>query len=585
MLHDPFSIVRDLVELDMARISKFVLIIAAMFLITNAVAISRDYQDSWILEGLEIPFVLFVATYALAFFSEKRISWMVALAVIGRCVFLLIPNLKYVWFQGTAIDQHIQYGLANYVYNEGYIATQGPFGVSAYGSTPLIHLTFAIFSIVLNIPVVDSVKYLPVLLSPIYPLLTYVIMKNSKFLRGTTALKYALFVSSIPISSEKYVVTGSQFGVLLTFLILTSLVMLLQKNDRRHWSIFIFFILVLAITHSVSSVLLTIFFLTVMLLQKVSYFRLKSYLKASAAFAVASISVAWLMFPAKFTFEAIVRVIFVGAPSRTTPIAESVPSRFFELARVDMFGAIKSILVFNGADVFLLLLTLGGLMVLLKMRKQVNNTSKFLFLISGLMLLFIPIGFLIKVGGFRVLHMASPLFPIFCGIFILYACKRRVWMRAVIFLSIILLATLQLYSCQPLIPSANVLSKDLPGSEPIVYVTGVNSIYQRQMIEFARDYVVGRIACDHVTRNQIRGLTEFDFSVSHLARYYPLDKNQPERTYDCFLIHVPGISGGFGEQAEMRSRHMILATIYNSSILYTNGESCILAHDFTQQYD
>jgi hypothetical protein len=58
--------------------------------------------------------------------------------------------LKYVWFQETAIDQHIQYGLANHVYNEGYIATQGRFGVSVYCNTPFIHLTFAIFSIDLN---------------------------------------------------------------------------------------------------------------------------------------------------------------------------------------------------------------------------------------------------------------------------------------------------------------------------------------------------------------------------------------------------------------------------------------------------
>jgi len=571
--------------MNRSHILKVLLFIAIIVLLSNAVAISRDYQDSWILEGLEISFVLFVATYALTFFSEKKVSWMVALAVIGGCVFLLIPNLKYVWFQGTAIDQHIQYGLANHVYNEGYIATQGPFGVSVYGNTPLIHLTFAIFSIVLNIPVVDSFKYIPVFLCPIYPLATYIIMKKLKFLRGTTALKYALFVSSIPISSEKYVVTGAQFGVLLTFLILTSLVILLQKNDRRRWFIFIFFISVLAATHSSSSVLLTVLLLMIILLQKVSYFRLKSYLKASATFAAISVCVAWLMFPARFTLEAITRTIFVGVPSGVTPIAESVPSRFFELARVDMLGAIKSILVFSGAAVFLSLLTLAGLMILLKMRKEVDNTSKFLFLVGGLILLFVPIGFLLKVGAFRILHLASPLFPIFSSIFILYVGKRRMWVRGVIFPAIILLATLQLYDCQPLLPSANVLSNELPTSEPIVYVNQVNSIYQRQMIEFARDYVGGRIAGDIVTRNQIIGLTEFDFSVAHLEYYYPLDKNQLERKYDCFLIHLPGASGRFGEQAEMRTRDLILETIYNSSITYTNGESYILVHNFTQQYD
>jgi hypothetical protein len=568
--------------LDKSHILKLALIIEMIALLGAAAAISRDYQDSWILEGLEIPFVLFVATYALAFFSEKRISLMVTLAVIGRCVFLLIPNLKYVWFQGVAIDQHLQYGLANYVYNEGYIATNGTGGVLVYSTTPFIHLILAVFSIVLNVQVVNSVKYVPILLSPIYPLLTYVIVKNLKFLQGTAALKCALFISSIPLSS---VITGTQFGVLVAFLVLTSLVILLRKNDRRCWFIFIFFILVLAATHSSSSVLLTTFLLTTMLLQKVSHFRLKSYLKAPAVFAFTLICAAWLMFPARFTLESIVRVIFVGAPSGTAPELAQIPPRFFELARVDIFGAIKTVLVFHGIDAFLLLLTLFGLIIALKMRKQVNDdTLNFLLLISGLMLLLMPIAFLLQAGpgggeGSRILYLASPIFPIFSGIFILYAGRRRVMMRAVMFLLIILLATLQLYGCQPLIPSANVLSKDLPTNEPIVYVTDVNSIYQRQMIKFASYHIGGQIACDRITLNQIIGLTEFNFSVANLKWYYPLDKNQLEIKYDCFLIHLPGASGAFDEQAEMRTRDLILEAIYNSSIIYTNGESYILAHN------
>ena len=82
-------------RLNRSSILKIVLFIVILVLVGNAVAVSRDYQDSWVLEGLEIPFVLFVAIYALAFFSEKKIPSMVFLAVIGRLIFLLIPNLKY----------------------------------------------------------------------------------------------------------------------------------------------------------------------------------------------------------------------------------------------------------------------------------------------------------------------------------------------------------------------------------------------------------------------------------------------------------------------------------------------------------
>jgi len=569
--------------LDRSFLLKLLLLTEIVILLGNAVAISRDYKDSWILEGLEIPFVLFVATYALAFFSEKKVTSMVLLAVIGRFTFLLIPNLKYNWFHGTAIDQHIQYAMANHVYTEGYIATQGPSTATIYGSTPFVHLTFAIFSIVLNMPVVDSVKYVPVFLSPIYPLLTYAIMKKIKFSRVKTALKYAVFISSIPISSQNYVVTGSQFGVLLAFLVLGSLVMFFEKNDPRHFFVFIFFTFALATAHSASSLLLTIFLLTIMLLQKISYFRLKSYLNVPQIFAATLICVAWLCFPAKRAFEKINRLVFVGALAGTTPQAEQITPRFFELARADILAALKTFLVFYGADIFLLLLTFASLIILLKRLKQLDNTSKFLFLMCGVTLLSMPLAFLSKLGLFRVLHFSSPLFPIFTSIFILHACKRRKWLITVVFLLVILLAPFRLYKCQPLIPSANVLKKDLPASEPIVYATNVNSIYQRQMIEFTSNYVRGGIACDLVTREQIIGLTDFSFSVAYITGYYPLDKRQLEKRYDYFLIHLPGASGPFNEQAEMRTRDLILEAIYNSSVIYTNGESYTLTHSPIQQ--
>ena len=565
-------------RLNFLRILKIVLLITTVVLLSNAVAISRDYQDSWILEGLEIPFLLFVATYALAFFSEKRVSLMVALAVIGRCVFLLIPNLKYVWFQGTAIDQQTQYGLANYVYEEGYIATQGPYGVSVYGSTPLIHLSLAMFSIVLNVPVVDSVKYLPVLLSPIYPLATYVIVKNLKFSKGQTIMKYALFISSIPISSENYVITGSLFGVLLAFLALTSLLMLLRRNDRRYWLVFIFFIFSLAVAHSSSSLLLAIFLLTAIAIQKIPFSQVMSSLRVPVVLAATLVCVVWLMFPARFTFENIVRLGFAGAAKGET--IEYVPARFFDLARVNMLEALKTLVAGNGADIFLLLLAFTGLIILLRMWKHLEKASRFLLLASAVIFLFIPIGVLLKMGMFRIVFFASPLFPIFAGALFQHEGKRGMWLRRVVFSSIILLvillATLELYSCQPLMPPASVLSKDLPADQPLGYVFGVNSIYQREMIEFAQRNVAGQIACDRATGNQITGLTEFNFSVTHLISYYPLDKKQPVQEYYCFLIHLPGISGPFENPAETRTRDLILEAIYNSSNIYTNGESFVL---------
>jgi len=143
------------------------------------------------------------------------------------------------------------------------------------------------------------------------------------------------------------------------------------------------------------------------------------------------------------------------------------------------------------------------------------------------------------------------------------------------------LATIQLYGYQPLMPSASSISKDLPMDEPIGYRVWVNSAYQRNMITHTEKYVPQDtlIACDAVTRNQIIGLTNHNFSSNHIAWYYPLDKTVPERNYNYFLIHRPGKSGAFNEKAEIRTGFLITESLYKSTynILYNNGESYMLS--------
>jgi len=400
------------------------------------------------------------------------------------------------------------------------------------------------------------------------------------FPQGATILKYALFFSSVPFFIEQYVVTGSVFGILMAFLILSSLTLILQKKDRRYWFICAIFVFALAAAHSVTSVILAVLLLAIMALQKVSYFRPRLYLRASTALGVASISLAWIMSQAGLTLQAIVRQIFFAVPSGTTPQSEYISSSFFEHARVNMLSALRSFSVYYGADAFFLILTLGGLIILLKRRKQLKSAANFVFLFGWVVLFFIIVGYLMKLGAPRSLHFMRLLFPVFSSVLVVYFSKKawgRTWICPAILLSIILLAPIELYACQPLVPSANVLYKNLPPDVPMGYINIVNSIYQRQMIAFAENHVTGIIAATSPTADQIVGLTAVDFSDANLVRYNPFDKNQTEQRYDYFLIHPPGKSGTPAVKAELRTSSVILEAIYNSSIVYTNGESYILA--------
>jgi hypothetical protein len=564
--------------MNRSQISKIIFVLAAMALLANATALFRDYQDSWILEGLIPTFAVFMGSYALALFLEQNNKWMVVLAVAGQTVFLLVPNLKYAWFQGIWIDQSIQYNLASHVHDAGHISAPGPFTASIYVTTPLIHLSFAIFSLVLGTSVMLAVKYVPVLLGAIYPLSIYTIMRRLNLSQERTALKYALFLSSLPIFIE-YVVGGTPFGAIIVSIVLSTLVSLLSSNDRRYLFIFVFLVFALAAFHSSSSVLLTLFLLMIFLLQRFHHFRLNSYLKSSAVFATVTISLVWLVFSAGATFDNILSVFVSGASGGPTPGAEQIPSRFFELIHTNFLGALNTALVFYGGEICLLLTALVGLVVLLKVRSKLNAAWRFLIVFVELVFLAAPVGLLLRVGLFRVLYFAGLLSPIFCAVAILSVSKKRAWLGAIVLLPIMILAPVEFYACQPLIPSSHSVSPNLPTNEPIVYVDVANSVYQRQLVFFARDYATGTIASDDMTTNQIVGLTDLAFVLKHVGwvTYYPIGKNQSQK-YDYFLIHVPGISGGFAEPAELRTSQRILDAIYNSSVAYSNGESYFLIH-------
>jgi len=578
--------------LNLPHILKIVLLTTTVVLLVNAAAISRDYQDSWTLEGIEIAFVVFVVTYAITFFSEKRSKWMVALAVIGRSVFLLIPSLKYVWFMGRSIDDHRQFAMANYVYNEGHIIPSEHLGDwtdawTYYATTPLIHLSFSILSITSSIPLLYSFKFLPILLSPIYPLLTYAIVTKLGFKGETTVLRYALFLSSLPIKSGLvYIVTGSMLGVLLTFFVLLCIVRVLRRSNQSDWLLLIIFSCALMMTHSFSSLHLALLILGIKVMQRFSFFQIRSYLNNLTVSLILLLNMAWLVFRASGTFTYMTKIMtyLVGiSPQKQTYY---VPERFFELTSLNIFESLKVILVYYGADGFLLLLMIIVIFVFLLKSRKKSDTLKFLWLLNVLLSLLLVFAFVSRLGaGYwkRIVRYTEISYPIFFGMLIAYIDKRKI--RSAVATSLLVttlvLVPLELYACQPIIGSASTISRELPANEPVVYVGSVNSIYQREMIGFAEDYVRGSIACDGVTRNQISGLTERGFSKT-LLWFYPfsglLDESIPRKNYDYFLIHLPGKSGAFEEQAEIRTRSLILEALYDESynIVYSNSESYVL---------
>ena len=574
---------------------RVMLIIEALLLLATATASTRDYQDSWILEGLEIPFSVFIVTYVVYVFAEGNIQWIVLFALIFRSVFVLLPNLKYEWFQGVAVDQQVHFRLTEEIFSVSSV----PSGV-AYSDTPLMHLSLVVNSLITGMPVVDSFKYWPIIAWSVYPLAIYSVMKSTGMHNSSSLLKYGVVISGIPIkASTSCLVIGSLFGTLFFFLILCQFIRCMQKRNRNDVIIFTILSIALVATHPFSATILMVtFFMIYFAVKCAPSFsgsmrrvlpRFQSKILLAASFLLASINMAWLSHKAPSMLESILGNVmpFVYRVLGAEVVAgEPIPTRFFSIGLID---ASRVVLVLHGADIILLLLTLIGLVAAAKaFCKPYKSALLFLSLCVFSLVLLLCSGSIFRIGSnwydriIRILLMLAPLFSAMT-LFRLNQTTNHIKATILIVLFLTTLATVELHRCQPLMPSATSISKDLPKNEPIVYVNDVNSIYQRSMISHAEEFTPKEalIACDRVTQNQIRGLTNYDFSRTSLAYYYPLsrllDNSSLEKKYDYFLIHLPGKSGSFHERAEIRTRSLVIGSLYDSNILYTNGESFILS--------
>jgi len=568
-------------------------------LLSASAATSRDYQDSWILEGLEIPYIVFISTYMIYVLTENKIKWIIPFALIFRSVIVLLPNLKYVWFQGVAIDEHSHYRLVQDIYFEGHIPQPHISAGMLHSQDPLMHLSFSIYSVITGVPVLYSFKYWPIMAWFIYPLIIYLMMKNSG-MKKKSSLKYALVISSIPVKAGlSYVVVGTLYGALFSFLFLSQLIKVLQKRDRRDWIIATIYSIALVTAHFYSSTMLIITllvtYLMILSLRKFAHkhFTQLQWRTFSSTFllTIILVNLVWIFHKATYMLDYISKLI---APYITRIMGlkvimrQPIPERFFELSFTNFMEGINVFIVFYGGDIFLLLLTLIGILVIAKTPRMRSKSLVFLCLYvisSGLFL--IPILILgIGRGNWmdRIARSLLTISPIFSCISLSFFDKKIRNTKLTIFIisTLMVLATIEVYGCQSLIPPASSISKDLPTDEPVTYVVDVNSVYQRRMVEHAERYIPQDtlIACDKLTKHQILGLTNYNFYGSHIAWYYPLDKSNPEREYDYFLIHLPGKSGRFQERAETRTRSLISEAIHDSNVVYTNGESYILTEPF-----
>lgn len=569
--------------------------VAAIGLLFTILLHRRSYQDAWVLDSILIPTVIFIffTLVVETFVRDNRL-----IAVLGAAFLVmlnLIPGLKYQMLYGC-YDSVQHYGYVNQLVSSGFVPKTG-FYAQYYSDIPGMHVFLGSLSSISGIPVNEIFKFI---LPAVYGIFPLVILFITNGIFDEAVQRYVVIASSFPIFGfVGYVVTGTTFALILYSLFIAVFLRRAFRDENKVEYSLILIILAfsLILSHGVTPFFLSFLLLGMTFTLKSLKFMKKKfpsrslihgYIATSSFFIV--LLMMWWAFKAKFYLNVLAdmlkRIFVVEA------VKGPIPTRFFE---IPLLAQIKFLAVFYLKAIIIVTLGIFGLFVLIgkfKRKELADNTKDFYF---NLLLVFSIIStvlfsqFVISFGEMeysRFIFYAMMLSPFLVGLALwrldktLTTIFRNGRKKNVAFASIMFilfcLCLIQVFSYQPMVPRANILSKDLSEDEYLLDLGMVNTIYQKEMISHAERYSPfnAKIASDRTTRFQIYGLTNASFSSKHIW-YSPLE--HPNLEWNLFLLHIDEIAGPFNEKAEYRSKERISEFLETGNAIYHNGMSVIMS--------
>lgn len=568
------------------------IVVAASFLFV-VMFHERGYQDAWVLDGILLPTMIFVFVSIIVETLVSNNSLTTIVASTSTAVLSVIPGLKYELFLGC-YDSVIHFGTIERLMSLGRVPQTGYYA-SYYSDVPGMHLFTSSLSIVSGISVNEVFRFILPATYFMIPLMIFFITKN---MLDKTVQRHIIIASSFPIALG-YIIVGTTFALIIYILFVAIFLRrAFTSENKAKYSVLLFILaFTLIISHAVTSLFL-VFLLVGMLLALKSVKLMKKKFPSKSlindytipSFFFMVLLITWWAYRAQIYFVSlsgiIERIFFIGSA------AGPLPARFFV---IPLSAQLQILTVLHLRNVIIGLVSLFGLLILIKQfrRRELNEKTKdfYLHLLLFLGTISAPpfIQFAVQYGelGYdRFIPYAIILSPLLAGIALWrldeYSARafKNAATRGLVYASILFmlfsLCLIQTFCFQPMIPRANVLSKDLPEDEYIFDIRVANTVYQREMIAHAERYspTNARIASDAVTRFQIYGFTDPSFA-SNVIWLSPLENQN--LTWDLFLLHMDERAAPFNEKAEYHTPERIDEFRETGNIIYDNGLSFIIS--------
>lgn len=563
-------------------------LVACWLLIVTALWQRRSYQDSWVLDGVLIPTVLVVISFAILMVKEMASSRKAIWAAVFITVLRWIPGLKYAYAYGSSIDQAVHIASIDHLIGTGF-----PPPGTAYTAVPGLHTVLSGMALLSESSPEQAAKYGFPLLLGLFPLIVYWFCRQFRMndkLRGQIVLAAAFVFDPYYLLLQ-----GTPFGSLLFFLLVAWF--LLREfgtaKARLPYSIGLAAMIIsLLFGHAISSLTVAIVIMSTFVLLPIILTLFRAPASPGTLFGggqflalLLLMLAAWWLFPAHELFTAAIEQLDAavhGSASAKLP----VPSRLFELPVADMF---RTLYLSHGSTIALLTMSTAGVMTIWKRKAQISSE----FRTSLIIMVAIEAALALTVAGqmlagfgeleyFRLIGYAVVFSPFFAG-FALWQLReesRTGWILVVT--AFLLLSLPQIFPFQPAVPKAGKAAAALDGGEPVLYLHTVVSSFEANMLRFAYLHAPkeGRIDSDRLSRDtSLRLLGWNSFSTAVFDGYDGAKEALDGGNWEILLLHQPGASGPFSERAEYRSSAEISRIVSEPeySLVYSNGMSFILS--------